>query len=864
MLIGRKCPQLERGALKTDRTVVDELVDESRFGTGCRLMFGVHAWVVGAIANAVIAGCYFGISGLILRGLLQTGQLRSNRLASATSLIFFTCAVHHGSHTVHMLLPLVIHDQHGLYMRQAFSWQMDAWDIFGALVAIVYLSLRSSYGRLLATPSMYLDLERERAQAAVAAERAALAEAQAVAKLGSWSFTVGTAAMSISAEYRRLLALPDSALQWNEDLTNLAANDRGRLAHARELLLETGTAIDETVRIAHDDGEETILQVRGRLETDPITGGRRATGTAQDITERTRSELARQAAEERFRVAFAHAGVPMAIVGLEGDERGVLLDANAAYAALLELTAEQLIGAQLERWIHPGDQTAALDDPLERLGNGGSERLQYERRYLLPDGRVISAVITDAVLESDRGERFAIEQALDITDRKSFEGQLQHLADHDALTGLFNRRRFDAELERALAHARRFGTGGAVLALDLDGFKFVNDALGHAAGDSLVIRLAGTLQRTLRETDVVARSGGDEFTVILPGLDEREACVVAEKLLSAIRRAGTMLQEQRHAQVTTSIGITTFEGGEDVTAEDLLIEADIAMYDAKHAGKDCLSVYRRDHRRRERIAARQDWLARLRQAVEEERFVLHAQPIVPVCSNGVPRYELLLRMSDAHGDLISPGTFLYNAERFGFIERIDQWVMAQAVAMLEREHARGNQLSLAVNMSAKTLNGGRAAEHLAELLRQHTIPEGRLVVEITETAAISNMDLARDLARDLRALGARIALDDFGAGFATFYYLKHLDFDFVKIDGEFIRHLPDNRADQLVVRSVVDIARGLGADTIAEFVQDDRTLELLRSFGVGYAQGYHTGRPGPASEVIVLPAQASAGPETRS
>jgi diguanylate cyclase (GGDEF)-like protein/PAS domain S-box-containing protein len=287
----------------------------------------------------------------------------------------------------------------------------------------------------------------------------------------------------------------------------------------------------------------------------------------------------------------------MAIVGLTGEERGVLLDANAAYATMLELTAEDLIGAKLTRWVHPGDHVAALEDPLDRLGDGRCERLQFERRYLLPDGRIISAVITDAVLERDHGEQFAIEQALDITERKSFEGQLQHLADHDALTGLFNRRRFDAELERALAHARRFGTTGAVLALDLDGFKDVNDTLGHAAGDSLVVRLAGMLQRTLRETDVVARSGGDEFAVILPGTDERDACVVAEKLLSAIRRSGTVVQQQLHAQVTTSIGITTFEGGEGVTAADLLIEADIAMYDAKHAGKDCLSVYRRGDRR---------------------------------------------------------------------------------------------------------------------------------------------------------------------------------------------------------------------------------------------------------------------------
>jgi EAL domain-containing protein (putative c-di-GMP-specific phosphodiesterase class I) len=167
-------------------------------------------------------------------------------------------------------------------------------------------------------------------------------------------------------------------------------------------------------------------------------------------------------------------------------------------------------------------------------------------------------------------------------------------------------------------------------------------------------------------------------------------------------------------------------------------------------------------------------------------------------------------------------------------------------------------------MSAKTMNAGGVAERLEKLLGRHPIPDGLLVLEVTETAAISNMELARDLARDVRSLGARVALDDFGAGFATFYYLKHLDFDYVKIDGEFIRHLPDNHADQLVVKSVVDIARGLGADTIAEFVQDDHTLDLLRRFGVGYAQGYHTGRPGPIDTALPDPGTTYPSPDVRT
>jgi EAL domain-containing protein (putative c-di-GMP-specific phosphodiesterase class I) len=250
------------------------------------------------------------------------------------------------------------------------------------------------------------------------------------------------------------------------------------------------------------------------------------------------------------------------------------------------------------------------------------------------------------------------------------------------------------------------------------------------------------------------------------------------------------------------------------------------------------------------MVARQDWMMRLRQAVEEEQFVLYAQPIVGICSHGVPRFELLLRLPDGHGDLIPPGTFLYNAERFDLIQSIDRWVMSQAVQLLYEYRSRGIGIALSINISAKTLNQGDIAEHLSKLLEHYPIAEGSLVVELTEAAAIANAERTRELARRLRQLGARLALDDFGAGFATFYYLKHLDFDYIKIDGEFIKALPSTPVDQLVVKAVVDIARGLRADTIAEFVQDDETLELLRDLGVGYSQGYHTGRPGPLQTAL--------------
>jgi diguanylate cyclase (GGDEF)-like protein/PAS domain S-box-containing protein len=575
----------------------------------------------------------------------------------------------------------------------------------------------------------------------------------------------------------------------------------------------------------------------------------RALTTHRALSER--AERVHRAAKDGFRAAFDQAALGMAIVLLEGPEAGQLVAANAAYALMLGRERSDLIGANPEQWTHPDDLPDGATDPLSSLAREQLEGVEFEQRYLHVDGRVIHTLGTAACFVDEDARRVAIVQVLDISERKRFEERLAHLADHDALTGLLNRRRLQEEIVNELARVHRYGSHGALLALDFDGFKVVNDTLGHAAGDELVIALGAAIESTLRLTDVVARTGGDEFVVILPEATEEAALLVAEKLLDEIRIRGVVSRQDQHVRVTTSIGIATFDQHDHVTADDLLVEADIAMYDAKAAGRDRCCAYVRDAHRRERIAVRQGSLDRLRTAVEHQQFVLHAQPIVAVCSNGVPRFELLLRMTGEHGELILPGDFLYNAERFGLIGQIDCWVMSEAVRILHESHRSGRDLSLAINVSGTTLNDGAITQHLAILLETYPIPAGRLVIELTETVAISNGERARALTSDIRALGCRLALDDFGAGFATFYHLKHLQFDYVKIDREFVKALTTTRADQLVVAAVVDIARGLGADTIAEFVQDDETLAVLRELGVGYAQGYHLGRPGPLD--LVLP-----------
>jgi diguanylate cyclase (GGDEF)-like protein/PAS domain S-box-containing protein len=568
----------------------------------------------------------------------------------------------------------------------------------------------------------------------------------------------------------------------------------------------------------------------------------------------TRNERAgdrREAGRDGFRAAFDAAGGAMAIVALEGAGAGRLIEVNRAFGRMLGIDAGELVGDNLEIWTHPDDLPDGVHDPLTRLARADAEQLHFGQRYLHSDGHVVDAlgIVTSYVDAGSR--RVAIIQVLDVSARPRPAGQVQRLTDHDMLTGLPNRRRFEAELDDELIRTLGCEGAGAVLAIHLDGLKVVGESLGHAVAEELFVSMAGKLRRTVRPSDVVARTGGDEFGVILPDADEPAAMGMAKEIVSAIAHAATTAGGRRATAVASSVGITVFGGDDRLLADEVIVEADMAMYDARAAGTNQISVYARDQRRRSRIDVSRGWCQRLQRAIENEGFVLLAQPIVPVCSAGAPRFELLLRMPDDNGELIAPATFLCYAERFGLIQQIDEWVMSRAVRLLHEHQAQGNDISLAINISGKTLNAGTIGGRLRSLLEASPVPGGRLMLELTETAAIANIDRARDLAHYLRELGCRLSLDDFGAGFATFYYLKHLEFDCIKIDGEFIKRLPRTPSDRLIVRAVVDIARGLGAETIAEFVQDDETLALLRDLGVDYAQGYHTGRP--ASLDTVLP-----------
>ncbi|HEX5374788.1 MAG TPA: EAL domain-containing protein [Solirubrobacterales bacterium] len=454
----------------------------------------------------------------------------------------------------------------------------------------------------------------------------------------------------------------------------------------------------------------------------------------------------------------------------------------------------------------------------------------------------------EAILEKlDPEDRLVVDEAL--ARAQKTEAQLRYIADHDALTGLLDRRRFRSELDQYVSFAARYGGQGAVMIIDIDDLKAVNDSFGHHAGDVLIRRIAGLMRERVRTTDIVARLSGDEFAVLMPQTDTAGALQLGEDLRAQVAESTAPTPDAPSA--TISVGITMFGGEREVGAEGVLVAADQAMYWAKEEGRNQIVLFQDPgepkKRRQER---RQTTSARIRDALTHDRLSLHTQPIRSLSSGGIERYELLLRMTGENGELLPAAAFIEAAERSGMVQELDRWVVAQALELLAGRQRNGDPVSLHVNLSGASVADLSVLEFIERRLDEGEADPARCTFEITETARVHDYEAAGGFADRLTEFGCQVAIDDYGAGFGPFHYLKQIPFDLIKIDGSFIRDMPNSDADQLTVQAIVHIARGLGKTTIAEYVQDDVTAEMLREYGVDMAQGYHLGRPVDVAEAL--------------
>ena len=421
-------------------------------------------------------------------------------------------------------------------------------------------------------------------------------------------------------------------------------------------------------------------------------------------------------------------------------------------------------------------------------------------------------------------------------------------ANYDELTGLPNRRRLVENLGRQVSLSRRRHAQGALLLLGLDDFKAVNDSLGHRTGDEAIIKVADLLRDRFGAQELLGRLGGDEFAVVLQEASTQEAETMGRDLLETLRQRPIVVGNHI-IRTTASVGVALFpeHGG---SAGDLLASASLAMSDAKAAGGNEVFLYDAATERQALGASRLVWKRRITEALEQDAFELFCQPVFDLRSGAVHEYELLLRLRDEEGELVLPGRFLGVAEAVGLIHDIDRWVLKRAVSLLAGEQRRGRNTRFAVNLSGKAFESNDLLPYVERTIASAGIDPSLLILEITETAAIANLDRAQKFVRSLKGLGCRFALDDFGAGFSSFYHLKQLPVDYLKIDGSFIANLPRDLVDQQLVKAMVGVARGLDRKTVAEFVQDPETVALLRELGVDYGQGFYLGRPAPANEAL--------------
>ncbi|MCC6924009.1 MAG: EAL domain-containing protein [Nitrosomonas sp.] len=537
------------------------------------------------------------------------------------------------------------------------------------------------------------------------------------------------------------------------------------------------------------------------------------------------------------------------VIVLTQNTLGRINSLNAHGEMLTHFSEKELQGSSFLQLLASNYDHQYLATCLEELNNNKRDQFRHESTIRCKDGSTRDiAWLHSRLSRNSRDDPSILSVGLDVTEYKLAQERLTWLATHDPLTDLHNRRRFSEELEQMLSRSDRYNHPGALLFFDLDRFKYINDTSGHHAGDAFLKLVAKMLSQTIRFGDITARLGGDEFAVILPEINADGAIEVAKKILNNISSLSLTYADRNH-KVSASIGIALFpEHGDNV--HDLLAAADLAMYQAKDTGRNAWHLFSKEDQSRERVQSLVYWKEKIEYAQANDNFILFLQPIMHIRNRRVMHYEVLLRMRNGDGLILSPAGFIKAAEQSGLIHIIDHLVLRKSIALAAAINRNKTQdfISLSINLSAHAFNDPELLSILFHELNKYEINPALLMFEITETAALENLPGARTLMKEIKELGCGFVLDDFGVGFSSFYYLRELPVDAVKIDGSFIRNLGENPDDQILVSALCSVASGFGKRITAEFVESERIMNQLRKMNIDYAQGYHVGKPAPHQE----------------
>jgi diguanylate cyclase (GGDEF)-like protein/PAS domain S-box-containing protein len=634
-------------------------------------------------------------------------------------------------------------------------------------------------------------------------------------------------------------------------------DDRDALLNTMQEAVDARSGYEVEYRVVWPDGSHHWLAAKAHVFCDGSDHPIGTLGIVWDITDRKESE--QNVARQR----------EMAAVTLRSIGEGVITTNEHGQTEYLNRVAEQLTGWSLEqaRGVDIGTTLKLVDESgapipehvaLQCLSLKQAISVSSQNQLVTRDHRHIAVEESAAPIWSDTGELLgAVVVFRDVSHERKLTKQLSWNASHDTLTGLINRREFEVQIATALHSAKDEGHVHALLYMDLDQFKIVNDTCGHSAGDLLLQLLSKMLQTQMRDSDILARLGGDELGVLLPHCPPDQALLIADDLRQSIKNF-RFVWDDHTFELGVSIGVVEINHNSKSMTE-LLIAADQACYLAKERGRNRVHLYQESDLRLARRQGEMLWVSRLNEAFEHQYFRLYAQPIVGLGAHSGAHDEVLIRIQPGKGDLILPGAFIPAAERYDMMTAIDRWVIRAVCRHMQNmrdslsveqayiEDRQPAPAQYSVNLSGTSLGDEGLHDYIIEQFVEHDIAPEQICFEITETAVIANLLKAQAFMAGLKALGCRFSLDDFGSGLSSFAYLKALPVDFLKIDGIFIRDIATNAINRALVKAINEVGHVMGISTVAEYVEDEPTLAVVRELGLDYAQGYAVGLLRPLS-----------------
>jgi len=630
-------------------------------------------------------------------------------------------------------------------------------------------------------------------------------------------------------------------------------DDREAFANAwAKLITEKGKQLLLEVRIAVKKQGYRWFLIRGTADYEYTGNAKKVVGSISDIHLQKQTQV--QLAEEKDKVVATLRSIVDAV--LTTNERGEVQYINQAAARFLNCAEEEAKGKHIENIIdlYKEESDKKIENPILSCLSGSQKKNQkLNADIVTKSGAKYTVQLMVTPLISQTGKLYgAVTVMNDVTNLRLLARRLRYQASHDSLTSLINRSEFERNVRKAILNAKTKQKRSSLIYLDLDRFKMVNDLYGHAAGDELLIQFSNLVKSKLRGTDILARLGGDEFALLLTQCSLSEADEKAQEILKSIQEY-KFIWEQKSFNVEASIGAAEINQ-KYFDLSYVLSAVDSACYLAKESGRNCVRVFREEDEDINRRRGQERWLQRFDKALNEGRLVVTAQSIINIKSNkdiNVDKngFEILIRMQDDSGRLVPPNAFLPAVERYNRAPKLDRWILDKVLMLLSENRNVLSQIDkCSINLSGQSLVSEGFLPFIVAKLKEYEIQPSKICFEITETDAIANLDQATSFVQSLKDLGCYFALDDFGSGLSSFAHLKTLPVDFLKIDGMFVKDIHNDNVSRAMVKAINEMGHVLGKQTIAEYVENEEILNILKDIGVDFAQGFHAGRPEPILE----------------